>query len=94
MDSLFASRKLLVLTSGQYEGVEISIGAPKSVSGEKICVSVEFSNVSKYNASITGIDEINALANAITYVSTICRESDDPIFYWEIDERVTGNDFL
>jgi hypothetical protein len=49
---------------------------------------VVFESVSKYDAKLKGLDDINSIEAAIRYIESICINSDDPAFYWEDGEAM------
>ena len=83
MSEIVATRRMFVKEGDAYVPTEISISIPRERDdGLHVC-NVVFTKPSKYSASIRGADGINALECAISYIDSICANSDNPEFHCE-----------
>lgn len=91
MTNAVAIRKVYVREDNQCIEVVISIIRPLSKGSELATCLVKFSGLQKYDAELNGVDEINALECAISYVSKICCENANPKFFWELADCLASN---
>ena len=94
MTDAVAIRKVFIRDNKQCVEIVISIFRPVLKSDEIATCLVKFSGLQRYDAELSGVDEINALECAISYVSKICRENAEPKFFWELADCLIDNDEL
>ena len=61
----------------------ITISKPETAENGLFSCRVTFTSTPKYDANIKGADAINALECALSYIDSICANSDQPEFHWE-----------
>ncbi len=83
MTDVFASRTMFIKIESQFYSVVVSLGAPKKGSDNLFYCKTSFSIGGKYDALISGVDEINAVDCAMIYIKGVIEESVDPKFYWD-----------
>lgn len=90
MEDHFIERILLVKNGEEFEEVKIRVSKPLILDSNLFRCEVNFSKIKKYNASIKGVDEFNAMECAIEYVNSICNNSDSPEFFIRKGESMKG----
>lgn len=90
---IFITRNIFIKVDNNFNEVSITINKPEFLEDGFYHLSVEFSNIKKYNANIKGIDDFNALECALDYVNTICKNSTDPEFFFTESESMFQNNF-
>jgi hypothetical protein len=81
MGSRFIKREIFVKNENSFIPISIYIFCPYNGGNGFFYSKIEFDFVRKYNAVAKGIDEFNAVGSAIDYVSSICKNSEDPEFF-------------
>ena len=74
---------MFVKNGDAYAATEISVSVPRAGEDGLYVCGVVFTDPPKYSALITGADGLNALEGALSYIDTICANSEDPEFHWE-----------
>jgi hypothetical protein len=88
MKKIFIKRNTLTSHEKNLSKTTIIIEKPMLDNDGMFYCNILFSNIEKYNAVAKGIDEFNAVECALDYVTTICKNSDDPEFYWDGGESM------
>lgn len=83
MADIIASRQMFTKDGNRFVPINITISVPEDTKNGFFTCRFAFTNVPKYDASIKGADGINALECALSYIDSICTNSEDPEFHWE-----------
>jgi hypothetical protein len=83
MADIIAYRQMFTKDGKRFVPINITISVPKNTKDGLFTCRVAFKNVPKYDANIKGADGINALECALSYIDSICTNSEDPEFHWE-----------
>lgn len=88
MNNYFIKRDILFKIDGVFHKSRITISRPLvNKIGFYEC-KIKFSNIKKYNTISKGVDEINSVDCAISYVNSVCENSEDPEFFFSEDESM------
>ena len=82
MRETFIERQAFIASRDRVRETKISISKPKKLDDGFFSCSVKFKDIQKYDTESKGIDEFNSIECAIAYVYSICKNSDDPEFFW------------
>jgi hypothetical protein len=83
MPEVVATRRMFMKVEDAMSPTEISISKPMAGEDGLYVCRVTFTNLNKYSASLKGVDGINALECALSYIDSVCANNDDPEFHWE-----------
>lgn len=83
MNQKIASRRIYTKQDDCFVETDVFIGKPFQYGSEMFKCEIEFTTLERYNLIVTGIDEINAIECAISYLNKLMAESINPKFYWE-----------
>ena len=84
LDKPFISKTILFERNSQKSECEVAIFTPSRNKKGTYSSLVRFDKIEKYTAEIRGSDEFNAVECALSYVSTVIKESTDPLFIDDI----------
>ena len=94
MQNNFITRDLFTKDStGALNETRLQISKPFSMDADRVVCAVEFSNVSKYDTIIKGLDELHAIECALTYIASICKNSEEPEFFINKSESMRYTSF-
>jgi hypothetical protein len=83
VSEIIASRQMFIKDEERFAPMMITISRPEDAENGLFSCRVTFTSAPKYDANIKGADDINALECALSYIDSICANSQDPEFHWE-----------